>query len=221
MKSEIINYRFIPGLHTVLIEKKRNFMQSIWDYWEEDFKIWYCSICGLLYFLYIISKIIRFNAYSDIPRVVYNINLFDFCFILAIILTIPILVVFLIRMPEIKANKCRNKKWKEQKKYPMPGASPMNIKGDGSKLYYESLTPTSLAQNFTGEPYHEPINKIEIYNDEFNKKSKLRMHIYYQKNWGSSVEKEAEADISLDNITTESIYELLKYPNVIDKSNLK
>ena len=54
MKSEIINYRFIPGLHTVLIEKKRNFMQSIWDYWEEDFKIWYCSICGLLYFLYII-----------------------------------------------------------------------------------------------------------------------------------------------------------------------
>lgn len=221
MKGEIINHRFIPGLHTVLILKKRNFIQKIWDYWKEDFKIWYCSICGLLYFIYIISKIIESDINLDIPKVGYNINLFDFCFILAIILTIPILVIFLIKIPEMKTNKCRNNKWKEQKKYPMPGGSPMDIKSDGSKLYYESFTSTSLVQNFTGDPYHEPINKIVIYNDEFSKKPKLRMHIYYQEYCGSSAEKEAEADISIDNITMESIYELLEYPNVIDERNLK
>lgn len=219
MENEIINHRFIPGLHTVLIGKKRNFMQSIWDYWEVDFKIWYCSICAILYMLFIIGKIT--GPISDIPMITNNINLFDLCLIIAIALTIPVLIILLIKIPEIKANKYRNNKWKEQGKYPMSGSSPMNIKSDGNKLYYESLTPTNLMQNFTGDKYHEPINKIEIYNDEFSKKETLRMHIYYQQNWESSIEKEAEADIGLEDVTIDSIYELLKYPNVINKSNLK
>lgn len=221
MNSEIIERRFIPGLKTVLHCKKSSVFEKIWDFFWEwiigmRFEIWYFSICFMCYFVFFIYKII--GPISDVPIIYNEYNLFDLLLFIGIILTIPVIIIYFINAPRRNAYKQRTKKCKQQEVFP-EGASPGSIKTDGNNLYFEHLTAINLMQDFTTDSCHELITKIEIYEEKYGRKSELRMHIYYLEYWNSKAERVAEADGSLENVTDDTIRDLLKFENVINKSN--
>ena len=208
--TEYINRKTIPGIKPVLEYRKQGFLKRIWHAFKYDIKDSYIGVCILLYLLFIIGKAL--GPAVDAPIITASLDLIDVCLILALILSLPLVIEIIIHLRDKKTEKARASYWKEMGRSVAIAGNPRYVKGNGRDLYYESLTGTYIDQEFSGNPYHEPIEKIEIYEDNIGNNKNLRMHVYYLHNWESSIQKTTESDISLENITEESIENLLMYP---------
>lgn len=212
-ETEIIHTR-VPGLQPVLECRQHGLLESIYHYWKYDLRRWYYAICLGLYLMYIVYRALLWNGItlSDMPRI-GALNIAEVMLAIALIMSIPIAFRC---MQYIRGRRliARYRELWAGDGTGLPtaaGSSPQNVMTNGQDLYLQSLTPTALYQDYSGDPYHEPITRIEIYEDPFRKGRHLRMMVYYMAYWGNPIAREQRCDICLDDITQESIDRLMQY----------